>query len=86
VFSITTASLQASDLLLINLIPLFLSLHLSFFADIFSVSLSTIWRIHLSIGLMSLGLVLFYVLVVVTFGTAFTLFSAKNVFAVVVST
>ena len=41
VSSIVLASVQASNLLLINLITLFLGLHLSFLADTLSVSLST---------------------------------------------
>lgn len=84
--SIATAGVQASNLSLINLIPLFLGPHLSFLADVLGVSLSTIQCIHRSSSLMSLGLVLFYVLVIVTSNTAFTLFSTKNLSAVVVST
>jgi hypothetical protein len=86
VSSIAKAGLQAGNLSLINLIPLFLGPHLSFLADILGVSLSTIRRIHRSAGLMSLGLVLFHVLVIVVSSTAFTLSSAKNLSAVVVST
>ena len=86
VSSIATAGVQAGNLSLINLIPLFLGPHLSFLADILGVSLSTFRRIHRSAGLMSLGLVLFHALVIVTSSTAFTLSNAKNLSAVVVST
>jgi hypothetical protein len=84
--SIATAGIRASNLSLINLIPLFLGPHLSFLADILGVSLSTFQRIHRSAGLMSLGLVLFHALVIVISSTAFTLSNAKNISAVVVST
>jgi hypothetical protein len=67
------------------LIPLFLGLHLSFLADILGVFLSTFRHIHRSAGLMSSGLVLFHSLIVIIFHAVFTLQSAKNLFAAVVS-
>jgi hypothetical protein len=85
VSSIAIASVQASNLLLINLVTLFLGPHLSFLANTLGVSLSTFWHIYCSASLIALGLVLFYAIVIVTSSTAFALSDAKNLSAVVVS-
>lgn len=84
--SIATAGIRAGNLSLINLIPLFLGPHLSFLADLLGVSLRTFRHIHCSVGLISLGLVLFHSLVIFTSRTAFALRGTQNIYAVVVST
>ena len=85
VSSIVIASVQVSNLLLINLVALFLGLHLSFLANTLSVSLSTFWHIHRFASLITLSLVLFHAIVIITSLAAFALFSAKNLFALVIS-
>jgi hypothetical protein len=85
VSSIAMAGVRAGNLLLINLVALFLGLHLSFLADTLGVSLSTFRHIHRSAGLMALGLVLFHAIVIITSPAAFALSGAKNLSALVVS-
>src|SRR5437588_11910258 len=65
VSSISNAGLRAANLSLINMIPLFLGLHLSLLADLFGVSLGTFWLVHRSAGILSVALLLFHVLTVV---------------------
>jgi hypothetical protein len=79
------AGVRAGNLLLINLITLFLGLHLSFLADTLSVSLNTFRHIYRSTGLIALSLVLFYAIVIINSPTPFALFYIKNLSAVVVS-
>ena len=85
VSGVKKAGIRAGILSLINLIPLFLGPHLGFLADILGISLSAFWRIHRFAGLMSLGLVFFHALVIVS-STVFTLSDVKNLSAVIVST
>ena len=83
--SLAMAGVRAGNLLLINLITLFLGPHLGFLADALGVSLSTFRHIHRFAGLMALGLVLFHAIVIITSPTPFALFYVKNLSAVVVS-
>ena len=83
--SLEMASVRASNLSLINLITLFLGLHLSFLANTFSVSLNTFRHIYRFAGLIALGLVLFYAIVIINSPTPFALFYVKNLSVVVVS-
>ena len=82
----TNVGLRAANLALINLMPLFLGIHLSFLADLFGVSLKTFRMVHRSGGMMSFALVLLHVLVVAARGIgAFSLSVPENLYGVIVS-
>ncbi|EHK19872.1 uncharacterized protein TRIVIDRAFT_134811, partial [Trichoderma virens Gv29-8] len=58
--SITQAASRAGTLSLINMMPLYLTTHLSFLSDLFGVSLPTYRQLHRLCGLMAMGHVIFH--------------------------
>jgi hypothetical protein len=86
VSNIIKAGVQARNLLLINIIPLFLGLHLGFLTNILSISLSTFRLMYRSARIMSYSLVLFYLLTILVSNTSFPLRGIINLSTVVVST
>lgn len=58
--SLKEAQDRAGTLFIINMMPLFFGLHLSFLADLLGLSLSNYRRVHRSVGIMSFALVMFY--------------------------
>jgi len=83
--SISQAGLRAGTLSIVNLIPLFAGLHISFLADLLGVTLATFRQIHRSAGVMSVLLALFHVPVAVASRSSFALALPQNLFAVIVS-
>ena len=79
------ASLRASNLLLINLIPLFLGPHISFLANIFGVLLTAFCVVHHSARLMLCAMVIFHVVAIVLSPKKFILHSIKGISTVVIS-
>lgn len=76
--SLREASLRAADLALINLIPAFASLHLSFPADLLRLKLATYYRIHRVLGTMSFFLLGFHVSTMLASRTPFPLDKSEN--------
>jgi hypothetical protein len=62
---ISKASMQAGTLSVVNMVVVFASHHLSFFADLLGVSINTYQQIHHAAGLVALALLIFHVLVVI---------------------
>ena len=77
--------LRASNLALINMMPLFLGAHLSFLADRFGVSLKMFRLLHRSAGMMSFALLVLHVLVVVARGAGeYSLGVPENLYGLIV--
>ncbi|KAH8726708.1 cell surface metalloreductase [Phaeosphaeriaceae sp. PMI808] len=76
--SLRVASLRAADLTLINLIPAFASLHLSFPADVLGLTLTTYRRFHRVLGAMSCCLLAFHVFTILASGIPFPLRQTEN--------
>ncbi len=85
VSTISKAGLQAGNLSLVNMIPLFAGTHLSFLADLLGFPLNSYRRVHRSAGLMVFALILFHVLVVVANRTTFSLKVPEHLFGLIVS-
>jgi Ferric reductase like transmembrane component len=83
--TISKAGLQAGNLSLVNMIPLFAGAHLSFLADLLGLPLDAYRRVHRSAGLMTFALILFHVLVVVANRTSFSLGVPEHLFGLIVS-
>jgi hypothetical protein len=73
VSTISKAGLQAGNLSLVNMIPLFAGAHLSFLADLLGFPLDAYRRVHRSAGSMTFALILFHILIVVINRTSFSL-------------
>lgn len=82
--SISNAGLRVGNLLLINMIPLFLGSHLSFLAGLFGISLDTYQLVHHLVGLMLVVLLLFHVFTAIAVGTAFLLSELANLYRLIV--
>ncbi len=79
------AGLRAGILSVVNLIPLFAGPHLDLLADLLGLNLNTVRQIHRSIGVMTVLLVVFHVMVAVASRSSFALGLPRNLFAVIVS-
>lgn len=78
--------LRAANLALINIMPLYLRPHLSFLADLFSISLKSFRIVYRLAGIMSFVLVLLHIFVVIACGIGgFSLRVPENLYGVVVS-
>ncbi|KAK0761657.1 hypothetical protein N5P37_005639, partial [Trichoderma harzianum] len=58
--SVTQAASRAGTLSLVNLLPLYLTMHLSFLADIFGIPLHIYQQLHQSCGIMAVGHIIFH--------------------------
>jgi hypothetical protein len=85
VSTFSKGGLRAGTLSLINLILLFASPHLDFLADLLGVTLSMVRQIYRSVGVMTVLLTVFHVLVAVSSCPPFALNVPQNLFAVIVS-
>ncbi|KAH7113188.1 putative cell surface metalloreductase [Dendryphion nanum] len=81
--SLRVASVRATDLALINLIPAFASLHLSFPADLLGLTLKTYRRFHRVLGVMSCCLLAFHVLTILASRTPFPLDQMENLWGLI---
>ena len=84
--SLRVACLRAVDLILINLIPAFASLHLSFPADVLGLTLTTYCRFHRILGIMSCCLLGFHVSTMLASRTPFPLDQTENLWGLILST
>ncbi len=83
--SLSDAGMRAGTLSLINLIPLYSGLHLSFLADVLGVSVRTYTKLHGSIGVMSGALAIFHVGVVLAGKENSSFSSASQLYGLIVS-
>ena len=83
--SLRMASLRAADLALVNLIPAFASLHLSFPADVLGLTLKTYRRFHRVLGAVSCCLLAFHVFTMLASKTPFPLDQMENLWGLIVS-
>ncbi|PQE10457.1 cell surface metalloreductase protein [Rutstroemia sp. NJR-2017a BBW] len=81
--SLRVASLRAADLALINLIPAFASLHLSFPADVLGLTLKTYPRFHRVLGAMSCCLLAFHAITILASRTPFPLDQMENLWGLI---
>ncbi|KAK3933675.1 hypothetical protein QBC46DRAFT_275313 [Diplogelasinospora grovesii] len=84
VSSLLEAAIRAGRLSLINAMPLFLSPHLSFLADLFGMPIRTFRKIHGSSGAMSSGLLLFHVVVMMLLGKTQDLYVSLGALSLVI--
>lgn len=82
--SLRVASLRAADLALINLMPAFASLHLSFPADVLGLTLKAYRRFHRVLGAMSCCLLAFHVFTILASRTPFPLDQMENLWGLIV--
>ncbi|KAL7940684.1 FAD-binding domain-containing protein [Trichoderma barbatum] len=64
--SVAQAASRAGTLSLINLVPLYLTMHLSFIADVLGMSLHTYRQLHQSCGVVAMGHIIFHGAVALT--------------------
>jgi len=83
--SIKQSSARAANLSLINLVPVIAGPSQSFLASIFGLSLRTFQKVHRSLALVSLLLLLVHVVAAIISQGAFSLRVLRNVWALVVS-
>jgi hypothetical protein len=76
---------RAGTLSIINMVPLFFGLHLSFLADLLGLSLSSYRRIHRSAGIMSFALVALHLFAAVHNDPTYSLREPQNVYLIIVS-
>jgi hypothetical protein len=77
--------LRAETILLINMIPLFAGLHLSFLVDCLKINLIIVQCIYCLAEVMSFVLIVFHVLVTLAARLSFVLSLPQNLFVVIVS-
>ena len=82
--TLSTAGLQAGNLSLANMVPLFAGPHLSFLAGVLGFRLDLYHYVHRSAGLMSFTLSLFHVLVVVIQRPSFSLNISEHLYGTIV--
>ena len=83
--SLNEAEDRAGTLSIVNMAPLFFSLHLSFLADLLGLSLSNYRRIHHSAGTISFALVALHVFTAVNDNPVYSLRLPGNIYLVIVS-
>lgn len=83
--SVKETSARAANLSLINLVPVIAGPSQSFLASLFGLSLRSFQKIHRSLALLSLFLVLVHVAAVIVSQGTFSLRIVRNVWALVVS-
>ena len=84
--SISEVGEQAGNMAMINLVPLFASLSLSWLADALGVSLVSVQQVHRSAAIMASALALVHLLFSLAATPSFDLGMAQDLFAVIVST
>ena len=82
--SLSSAGLRAANLSLISMGVLYATPHLGFLTNILGLSWITVRRLHLSVGVMALLLLIFHVLTTAISGQAFSLDRPENMWAVIV--
>ncbi|XTI91499.1 hypothetical protein V2W45_1248041, partial [Cenococcum geophilum] len=73
------ASLQAANLLLINIITLFTSPYLNFLIDILRFSLNIYQQVYCLVRIILFVLLLFYIFTVIASQNSFPLYIAENI-------
>ena len=84
--SLLDAGTRAGTLSLINLIPLYSELHLSFLVDTLRISIRNYTKLYGSIGVMSGALAGFHIRVVLAGDRKLLLSSAKQLYGLIIST
>lgn len=82
---LSDAGMRAGTLSLINLIPLYSGLHLSFLTDMLELSMRTYTKLHGSIGVMSGALVIFHIAVAVASSKHSSFSSGSQLYGLIVS-
>lgn len=80
---ISACNCFAGNQSLVDIIPLFAGLHLSFLADMLGFYLGTYRRVHLSAGLISFALLLFHILSVAVQRTSFSLSVPEHLYGMI---